>query len=154
MSEEPGAGPLAWPALVLEIPSTTEFLSLVRDVASRTAKLAGFDAQAAGAVALAVDECTTNVIEHAYKGAPGERIELRLEYRGPALRIDVLDSGETIDPGAMPELDLGRYVSERRTGGLGVHLMGKIMDSVAYRRAGPRNVCSLVKRKGGAGSEP
>ena len=44
-----------------------------------------------------------------------------------------------------------RYVSERRTGGLGVHLMGKIMDSVTFRRTARRNVCRLVKRKAGAG---
>jgi len=59
----------------------------------------------------------------------------------------VVDSGSTVDPRAVPRVDLGRYVSERRTGGLGVHLMEKIMDSVTFRRSARRNVCSLVKRK-------
>jgi anti-sigma regulatory factor (Ser/Thr protein kinase) len=50
-------------------------------------------------------------------------------------------------------VDLARYRREGRKGGLGVHLMGKIMDSVTFRRAARRNVCCLVKRKsGGAGS--
>ena len=47
----------------------------------------------------------------------------------------------------MPRVDLDRYVTERRTGGLGVHLMEKIMDSVTFRRSARRNVCCLVKRK-------
>ena len=36
---------------------------------------------------------------------------------------------------------------ERRTGGLGVHLMERIMDSVTFRRSARRNVCCLLKRK-------
>lgn len=137
----------ARPGIVLEIPSGTEFLALVREVSKRVARLAGFPEQAAESVALAVDECTTNVIEHAYKGAPDGRIELRLEYRGPALRIEVRDSGDAVDQRAMPNVDLERYAAERRTGGLGVHLMEKIMDSVTFERSARRNVCCMVKRK-------
>jgi len=58
-----------------------------------------------------------------------------------------VDSGATVDPRTVPRVDLDRYVTERRTGGLGVHLMEKIMDSVTFRRSARRNVCCLVKRK-------
>ena len=44
-------------------------------------------------------------------------------------------------------MDLRRYASERRKGGLGMHLMGRIMDSVTFRRDARGNVCCLVKRK-------
>jgi anti-sigma regulatory factor (Ser/Thr protein kinase) len=44
-------------------------------------------------------------------------------------------------------VDLDRFVSERRTGGLGVHLMERIMDSVTFRRSARKNVCRLVKLK-------
>ena len=54
-----------------------------------------------------------------------------------------------VDPQAMPRVDIDRYVTERRTGGLGVHLMEKIMDSVTFQRSARRNVCRLVKRKDG-----
>ena len=40
-----------------------------------------------------------------------------------------------VDPRAVPRVDIDRFVSERRTGGLGMHLMEKIMDSVTFRRA-------------------
>jgi len=67
------------------------------------------------------------------------------------LRVEVVDDGEAVDPRAVPEVDLQRYASERRTGGLGMHLMGRIMDSVTFRRAARRNVCCMVKRKPSAG---
>ena len=140
-------------ALVLRVPSRTEFLALVRDATRRMAELAGFDAAQAEQLALAVDEAATNVIEHAYAGAGDRELELRFSDRGEELRIDVVDDGATVDPRSVPSVDLARYASERRTGGLGVHLMGRIMDSVTFRRAAHRNVCCMVKRKPDAGGD-
>ncbi len=135
------------PALVLRVPSRTEYLALVRDVARRMAEIAGFDAVQAEQLALAVDEASTNVIEHAYRGAGDRTVELGFEDEGDDLRVDVLDQGEAVDPASVPEVDLRRYASERRTGGLGMHLMGRIMDSVTFRRTSRGNVCCMVKRK-------
>ena len=137
----------AAPAASLLIPSGTEFLGVVREVAKRAALLAGFDEAAAESVALAVDECATNVIKHAYEGRADQTVELRIDYRGGELRIDVIDCGPPREPRPLPELDLERYAAERRKGGLGVHLMDRIMDSVSYTRAARCNVCSMVKRK-------
>jgi len=137
----------AKPALVLIVPSETVFLSLVRDVTKRMAEEAGFDAATADSLALAVDEATTNVLEHAYRGATDRTVELRIEDRGESFRVDVIDDGASVNPRAVPRVDLRRYASERRKGGLGVHLMGKIMDSVTFRRTGGCNVCCLVRRK-------
>lgn len=135
------------PALILLIPSQTSFLSLVRDLTKRMAEMAGFDQGAPDRIALAVDEATTNAIQHAYHGAPDREVELRFDEEGAELRVEVADSGDSIDPRLMPRVDLERYASERRRGGLGVHLMGRIMDSVTFRRSARRNVCCLVKRK-------
>jgi serine/threonine-protein kinase RsbW len=141
----------AKPALRLSIPSQTEYLALVRDVTRKMAESAGFPEATTERLALAVDEATTNVIEHAYGGDPGQEIEVRIEDRGPEFRVELIDTGRMVDPRTVPRVDIERYVSERRTGGLGVHLMEKIMDSVTFRRSARRNICSLVKRKDGPG---
>ena len=140
------------PALVLRVPGRTEFLAAIRDATRRMAEAAGFDGAQADQLALAVDEASTNVIEHAYRGAPGRTIELRFRDEEAVLRVEVLDDGEPVDPRVVPQVDLRRYASERRTGGLGMHLMGRIMDSVTFRRASRRNVCCMVKKRPAAGS--
>lgn len=137
----------AKPTLVVKIPSETSHLALVRDLTKKMAEMAGFTAATAERLALAVDEATTNVIEHAYKGAADQEIELRFEDRGAEFRVELIDTGEMVDPRSVPRVDLERFVTERRTGGLGMHLMEKIMDSVTFRRSARRNVCLLVKRK-------
>jgi anti-sigma regulatory factor (Ser/Thr protein kinase) len=139
------------PALVLLVPSRTEYLAAIRDVTRRMAELAGFDGASADQLALAVDEAATNVIEHAYHGATDRRIELRFDARGDDLHVEVVDDGEAVDPRAVPQVDLRRYATERRTGGLGMHLMGRIMDSVTFRRKAGGNVCCMVKRRPAAG---
>jgi len=147
----PGRADARDAGLVLTVPSDTAFLSLVRDVTRRLGVLAGFPGATADRLALAVDECTTNVIRHAYHGQTGKAIELRFSPDGNEFRVEVLDSGEAVDPRAMPRVDLERYAAERRKGGLGVHLMGKLMDSVTYCRRSGRNVCRMVKRRPRAG---
>jgi anti-sigma regulatory factor (Ser/Thr protein kinase) len=141
-------------ALLISVPSETSFLGLVRDLTKKMAELAGFDEPMAGRLALAVDEAATNVIEHAYGGAPDRDFEVRCEDRGTEFRVEVVDTGVMVDPRSFPSVDLERYRAERRKGGLGVHLMEKIMDSVTFRRTARRNVCSLVKRKDSSAVDP
>jgi serine/threonine-protein kinase RsbW len=135
------------PGLRLIFPSQTSFLGLARDVTQQLAQLAGFDEATARKLALAVDEAATNSIEHAYRGAKDRDVEIRFRETPGEFQVDIVDRGEMVDPRAIPRVDLARYVSEGRTGGLGVHLMGKIMDSVTFRRGAGRNVCCLVKLK-------
>jgi anti-sigma regulatory factor (Ser/Thr protein kinase) len=139
---------------VLGVPSQTSFLGLIREITKKMAGGAGFDGATADRLALAVDEAATNVIEHAYRGAANREVEVRFEDRGPDFRVDVVDDGAMVDPRAVPRVDLEKYVSERRTGGLGVHLMEKIMDSVTFRRTARKNVCCLVKHKEAGTGEP
>ena len=142
------------PLLVISVPSQTTFLGLIREVTQKLAETAGFESATAGKLALAVDEAATNVIEHAYRGAPDRKLELRYEDRPREFRVDVVDDGAMVDPRRVPRVDLERFVSERRTGGLGMHLMERIMDSVTFKRSARKNVCTLVKLKPPIPAEP
>jgi anti-sigma regulatory factor (Ser/Thr protein kinase) len=139
-----------WLGVRLVFPSETSFLGLVRDVSRKMAEGFGFDETTASQIALAVDEAATNVLEHAYHGAAGRPVELCFLGHGTQFRVEVRDAGDRVDPREVPEVDLHQYATERRTGGLGVHLMGKIMDSVTFQRSRGHNVCCLVKRRPGA----
>jgi serine/threonine-protein kinase RsbW len=49
----------------------------------------------------------------------------------------------------VPPPDLNADLESRPVGGLGVHFMKTLMDEVAYRREGDRNVLTMRKRFGG-----
>jgi serine/threonine-protein kinase RsbW len=142
------AGPRA--TLELRFPSDTSYLGLVREISRKMCEALGFDEATSGRVALAVDEATTNVMEHAYHGAVDQEVEVRFSDHEEALEVLILDTGSTVERASVPEVDAERlraYARERRTGGLGMHLIEKIMDTVSYERLAQRNVCHLVKRK-------
>lgn len=110
---------------------------MVRSIVAHAAQNAGFVEEHAAELGAAAEAAAANVIDHAYGGAESGRVELWIDDRGAQLRIELRDSGATLDPRSLP----------RRRGGRGMQLMERVMDSVTYRRSARRNVCCLVKRK-------
>jgi anti-sigma regulatory factor (Ser/Thr protein kinase) len=132
--------------LALCVPSQTRFLNLIRELSEKMAEISGFDPSHARQIALAIDEGVTNSIQHAYRGDTRKQVELRFSAAGDGdFCVEILDAGSAFQPGQAAPLDLARAVREHHKGGLGMHLMSKIMDSVSYDRAARRNICRLVK---------
>jgi sigma-B regulation protein RsbU (phosphoserine phosphatase) len=93
---------------------------------------------------LAINEACMNIIQHGYGFADGQQFTLRLGVDDGVLLALLLDNG-------MPASDADlrpRELDELRPGGLGVHFMRELMDSVAYVEApeGFTNCLQLSKR--------
>jgi anti-sigma regulatory factor (Ser/Thr protein kinase) len=102
-------------------------------------------AEAANALYVCVDEAVSNVVAHGYPdGARGE-IEVRLRRRPDSVVLEIEDDGVPFDPLQAPPPDLTRPLDQRPVGGLGIHLVRKLMDDVSYARRDGRNVLKLVK---------
>ena len=79
-----------------------------------------------GEIELALTEALANVIEHAYKGADGQKIELAVRLEGEVAHVTVRDWGEYLDPASYR----GRDLDDPGEGGYGVFLMTQLMDDV------------------------
>ncbi|WP_109096840.1 ATP-binding protein [Azospirillum sp. TSH64] len=96
---------------------------------------------------LCLDELVTNIVSHGRGGGGGHGIRVRLETDGLELRAEVEDDADAFDPFAeAPSPDLGGDLESRRIGGLGVFLVGKLMDRASHRREGGLNLTVLAKR--------
>jgi serine/threonine-protein kinase RsbW len=62
------------------------------------------------------------------------------------VQLCVEDSAPPFNPLLAPEPDLTLPLDQRVPGGLGVHLVRKMMDHLAYQRAGGKNKLSMLKR--------
>ena len=138
----------------VRFPSDTRYLQMVREVARRFAEASGFEAKEAQNISLAVDEATSNVIEHAYHGSKDRQIEIHFDPEDDTLAIQILHDGDPLDLGKLPEFNLGEFVTEGRTGGMGVYIMKKVMDRVDYVKAGSgKNMCLMVRSRKAASKE-
>lgn len=95
---------------------------------------------------VAADEILANVASYAYPpDAPGE-LQVTLRHAEGTLSLTFADRGTPYDPLTAPPPDLSLPLAERVPGGLGLFIVRKTMDAVAYRRDGDRNVLTLTKR--------
>ncbi len=132
---------------MLQVPSSTENLALIREFVSSTAQQAGLDAKEAAGLELAVDEACANVIEHAYGHDVSKEVVVRVTLDGETLSIDIEDTGRGFDPGSVDQEELEQLINKRKTGGLGMRLMTKLMDEVRYEiEPGKKNALHMTKR--------
>lgn len=99
-------------------------------------------------VGVAVEELLSNIVSYAYADDDPHRIDVSLAIEGGVIRCTVSDDGKAFDPLSIPEPALDAPVEERQIGGLGIHFVRQLMETVEYRRTGSRNVVSMTRRLG------
>ena len=96
-------------------------------------------------VNLALDEVITNIIRYAHDDGRQHPIVVQLALEPGVLTAQVVDDGRAFNPLDAPVPDLNASIEERPIGGLGIHLVRTMMNSVEYRRQNGRNVLILKK---------
>lgn len=97
---------------------------------------------------LALEEHLTNILNYGYRDKAAHEILVRMTFKSPWAQIEVEDDGIPFNPLARPEVDTSRPLDEKPIGGLGIHMIRKSMDELAYRREGERNILTFRKRSG------
>lgn len=102
---------------------------------------AGAPPAAVSAVMIATDEVLSNVVD--YSGAA--RVDVAASVRDGRVSIDVTDDGGQFDLTAATAPDTSLSVDDRDIGGLGIHLVRKLMQDVRYVREDEKNKLSFSR---------
>ncbi|MCK5879869.1 MAG: ATP-binding protein [Holophagae bacterium] len=132
----------------VEFAADTIFLKLATDVTISMCQLAEFDDSTARDISLAVDEAVTNTIKHAYHFDKKRRVTLQFTITETELTIDIRHNGDPISNTEIHLPDMEKYMKQYQKGGLGIVLMTRIMDSVAYGSVANIHYCRLVMKRG------
>ena len=97
------------------------------------------------ALQLALEEGVLNITNHGYKGEPGHTIHVALNANDAAVTVVLKDDAPAYDPLARPDVDTTSALEERAVGGLGVHLIKKLMQETSYERRDGANILTLVR---------
>jgi serine/threonine-protein kinase RsbW len=95
---------------------------------------------------LALEEALTNIISYGFPDGERHEIEVGVVYDGSSLTASISDDGAAFDPLSQTAPDIHASVEERKVGGLGIHLLRTLTDSVDYRRADGRNHLTFQMR--------
>jgi sigma-B regulation protein RsbU (phosphoserine phosphatase) len=92
-----------------------------------------------------LDELLTNVISYAYLDGERHDIGIKVELSADRLKVSMVDDGIPFNPLGMETPDTELALEDRKIGGLGIHLVRKMMDRVSYRRRIEKNVITVLK---------
>ncbi len=116
----------------LIVSSSLDSLGEISDFVVPAARAAGLDDQAVWEIQLAVDEAATNIMLHAYGGLEEGPITVQVDVQDGEFVVCLHDRGQPFEPDRVPHPDLDAPLEERKTGGLGLFLMRKLMDRVDF----------------------
>ncbi|MBI9075647.1 MAG: ATP-binding protein [Desulfatibacillum sp.] len=95
-------------------------------------------------VNLALEEILTNIFKYGYDDEAREHeIAVHLEVQDSGIAMTIVDDGHQFDVESAPEPDLTTPISERTVGGLGIHLIRNMLNTLNYHRIDDKNVLEL-----------
>lgn len=95
---------------------------------------------------LALDELITNTISYGYNDDNEHEINVKFVFGNDELTISIEDDGIAFNPLTAAEPDINAPLEERRIGGLGIHFVKNLMDSVDYQRVNQKNILTIIKK--------
>ena len=94
---------------------------------------------------ICLDELLTNINLYGFKDDLEHTISFRLNHSGNALEIHMQDTGRSFNPLSQKDADLPADIDNAEIGGLGLHIVKKLMDDIRYERKSGKNKLTLKK---------
>ena len=128
------------------LPNDVQEVTKLADFVDEFCEAIGADMSMTMSLNLALEEVVVNVMSYAYpKDSKGE-VTIHAEFENDILTFIVIDNGIPFDPTKTEDADTTLSAEERPIGGLGIHLVRTIMDTIAYEYVNGQNVLTISKK--------
>jgi anti-sigma regulatory factor (Ser/Thr protein kinase) len=145
--------------MILKLQATPQDVMRAVETLQEFAHEQGLPEKTIFGLALALEECGSNIVNHALQRDARLNFEVCLEHTGGAFVIELRDRGVAFDPTAAPARPSDAD-SDESVGGWGIQLVRRYVDEIRYTREGHENVLRLTKHvracagETSAGNEP
>jgi len=138
--------------MMLELRATPAEVMRAVEALQEFAPANGVPEKAVFGLALALEECASNIVNHALKRDERQKFHVTLDRTDDTFVIELRDQGAAFDP-TIEERETQRPNDENTVGGWGIELVRHYIDEIRYARREGENVLHLIKRLGSAESE-
>lgn len=112
----------------------------------------GVDPRLLPTVDLVVEELFTNMVKYGAGADPGTEVRIDMAEIDGGVEVTLTDFGvEPFDVTLAPDADIDLPVAERRPGGLGLHLIRRLVDAWSYEYSEEHRESRITFRKTLAG---
>ncbi|MEI6764627.1 MAG: SpoIIE family protein phosphatase [Bacteroidota bacterium] len=95
------------------------------------------------ALNLIVEELVFNTISYGYNDDQSHDITISFSIEADGIQLEITDDAIAFNPLDAEAPDINAAISERKIGGLGIHLVKNLSDSFSYQRAGSNNIIQI-----------
>lgn len=95
---------------------------------------------------LALDELFTNIISYGFTDNQEHTIKISITIDEDLLQMRIEDDGVPFNPLESKTPDFQCGIEECKIGGLGIHLIKKLMDDIQYQRVSGKNILMLRRK--------
>src|SRR5262245_48745848 len=120
--------------LRLRIKNSFEAIPLANEAVSQWLEQRKTSPAAIYLATLAVEELVTNCVKYGYDDKLEHEIQIELSVADGQMSLTVSDDGHEFNLLEVPEPDTSLPVEDRPVGGLGIHLLRRLADSLTYER--------------------
>ncbi|MGV3531545.1 MAG: ATP-binding protein [Chthoniobacteraceae bacterium] len=131
--------------MMLELQAEPKEVMRAVEALQEFARAKGVGEKAIFGLALALEECGSNIVNHAMGGDAQERFQVGFEHTGDTFAIELRDRGCEFDPTSRLDLPLDTS-DDALPGGWGIQLVRRYVDDIRYTRLEDQNILRLTKR--------
>ena len=132
---------------IKKIKASVELLDEVIDWMDEMLLSCGFTGSAKIQLDIATEEIYVNIAHYAYSNKEDGRAIIDIEVpKDDYVSITFYDNGVPYDPLAKEDPDITLSADDRPIGGLGIYMVKKSMDEVAYRHENGQNIFTIGKK--------
>lgn len=130
----------------LSIDATVENIELVTNFVNEQLEALNCPMKAQMQIDIAIDELFGNIAQYAYNPEIGPAtVNVEVAEAPLAVIITFIDGGVPYDPLAKADPDTTLSAEERGFGGLGIYMVKKSMDEIAYEYKDGKNILKIKK---------
>lgn len=131
----------------LSLDAVVENIDIVTDFVNEQLEQYNCPIKAQMQIDIAIDELFGNIAHYAYNPEVGQAT-VRVEVLEDPLSVVItfIDHGTPYDPLSAEEPDITLSAEERQIGGLGIYMVKKSMDEIAYEYKDGQNILRIKKQ--------
>lgn len=134
----------------LTVEATPESIATITDFIEKALSQTTCSLKTLMQINIAIDEIISNIAQYAYAPNTGNvTVRLSISKDPNAVSLTFIDSGVPYNPLEKKDPDTSLSAEEREIGGLGIYIVKKSMDHIAYDFKDNQNILRITKNLDG-----